>query len=208
MKWGRTALGVLIALAALAACSPDAADGPAQASTSVDAVDVTASDLAALQNHAGIDPCPPTDPAVPARDNGLPSLTLPCLGGGRDVNLAQVRDLPLVVNLWASWCGPCRKELPLFQRLHDEAGTQIRMLGVDFADPDPAAALRLAAATGVTYPLVADTEAQLRAPLRISGLPVTVFVDADGRISYTEVGPVSSYEELASLVRQHLEVTV
>lgn len=206
----RTALlGVLIALAPLAACSVDAADLPVpDGSNGVGVVDVATPELAELRERTGIEPCSRPTSAVSPREDGLPALELPCLGGGSDVDLAQLRDVPLVVNLWASWCLPCRAELPLFQRLQAEAGTRIRMLGVDFADPDPAAALRLAAATEVTYQQVADTEAQLQAPLRINGLPVTVFVDADGRISYTKVGPVSSYEELASLVRQHLEVTV
>lgn len=165
MRQPRTALlGVLIALAPLAACSVDAADLPVpDGSNGVGVVDVAAPELAALRARAGIEPCSRPTSALPPREDGLPTLELPCLGGGSDV---------------------------------------------DLADPDPAAALRLAAATEVTYQQVADTEAQLQAPLRINGLPVTVFVDAEGRIRYTKVGPVSSYEELASLVRQHLGVTV
>jgi hypothetical protein len=60
----------------------------------------------------------------------------------------------------------------------------------------------------VTFPLVADPQARLQSPLRITGLPVTVLVDADGRIAYTHFGPISSYGELAGLVRDHLGVSV
>lgn len=205
---GSALLGVLATVAALAACSADAQDaGPAPVTATADVVDVAAPGLAALRERAGIDPCPATDPSAPPRDDGLPSLTLPCLGGGRDVDLAHMRGDPLVVNLWAGWCGPCRKELPLFQQLHERAAERVAVIGVDFADDDPAAALGLAAASGVTYALLADPQAQLQAPLRVSGLPVTLFVAADGHVAYTKIGPISSYDELTDLVREHLGVT-
>lgn len=205
---GTALLCLVMAFGPLAACSADAPDALATGgSTGVKTADVAAPELAALRDRVGIDPCPPTDAAAPARDDGLPSLRLPCLGGGREVDLAQLRGVPTVVNLWASWCGPCRKELPLLQQLHERGGGRVRVIGVDFADDQPASALRLAAASGVTYALVADPQALLQTPLRVSGLPVTLLVDADGRMVYTKIGPFSSYQELASLVREHLGVS-
>ena len=204
--------GAIVAAVLASACSTDASEasptpGEGTAAYGGD-VDVASPQLAELRQRAGIDDCPATGDAAAPRDDGLPGLALPCLGGGRDVDLAQLRGTPLVVNFWATYCQPCREEMPLLQRLHERAGDQVRMLGVDFDDPHPAMALELAAATGVTFPLVADPQARLRSPLRITGLPVTLLVDADGRIAYTPVGPVSSYHQLADLVREHLGVSV
>ena len=204
--------GTVLAAVLLAACTNDAAPAgsptveTAQIPTGDD--DVASPELVALRERAGIADCPATRSAVAPHEDGLPSVTLPCLGGGREVDLAGMRGEPLVVNLWASYCGPCRDELPILQQLHERAGGRVRMIGVDFTDPHPAAALQLAATTGVTYPQVADPQGLLRSPLRIVALPVTVLVDPDGHVAYTKFGPVSSYDELVGLVREHLGVSV
>ena len=91
-------------------------------------------------------------------------MTLPCLGGGRDVDLARLRG-PMVVNLFAQWCGPCRSELPYYQELHRKAKGKVQVLGVDYLDTQPKAALELVEQTGVTYPLLADPAGNLRVAL-------------------------------------------
>ncbi len=77
---------------------------------------------------------PEQAPAVGS--DGLPALTLPCLGPGPDVWLDRLTGRPTLVNLWATWCGPCREEMPLLQAAHGRHGEQIRFLGVDVQD-DP-----------------------------------------------------------------------
>lgn len=168
---------------------------------------VDSAELRAIKRAAGIEPCPDLVVRGTAPANALPGETLPCLGGGRAIKLAATRDKPVVLNLWASWCGPCRKELPYIQRLHERAGDRVRVLGVDYQDNDPKAALKLAAAAGVTYPLVADPKGKIRAPLDVVALPQTVFVDAKGSVVATERREIRSYDELARLVRKHLKVT-
>ena len=91
-------------------------------------------------------------------DGGLPAVTLPCLGGGSDVDLSTLRG-PMVVNLWASWCGPCRTEMPILQGFAEEYDGRVAVLGVDYQDVQPEAALELARDSGVTYPLLADPQA-------------------------------------------------
>jgi len=204
--------GLVCALAA--ACGTDAGSrahrGTASGGTVTGApaasarVDVDTPALRALRRRAGLAPCPAAT-ATPPRTGGLPEVTLPCLGGGRDVRLSALRG-PLVVNLFAQWCGPCRAELPSYQRLHEAGAGRVRVLGLDYLDTRPGGALALAATTGVTYPLVADPGGTVRTAFRTRGLPGVVLVDARGRVVDVEYRVMSSYAELRSLVEQRLHV--
>jgi thiol-disulfide isomerase/thioredoxin len=132
---------------------------------------------------------------------------LPCLGGGDFVNLAGLGSAA-VINLWAQYCGPCRTEAPRFQQVHEAADGDVAIIGVDWQDPLPGRAIAFAEEYGLTYPQVADPEAATRAPLRVSGLPVTLFVDADGKVRHAVYGEVESAAELVGLIRTHLGVEV
>lgn len=166
-------------------------------------IDVSTPELQRLKRQAGVEPCTPgsADP-VPG---GLPELTLPCLGGGPDVELSSLRG-PMVINLWASWCGPCRTEMPVLQRFHERYGEQVSLVGVDFQDPQTEAALALVRDSGVTYPLLADPQGELPGaspfPGRL-GLPLFAFVRPDGTVEL-EAGGVESVDELVALVDEHL----
>ena len=65
-----------------------------------------------MKKAAGIADCPRSDSDVAAVPSGLPDVVLPCLGGGREVRLAGLRGKPMMINVWAQWCGPCREEAP------------------------------------------------------------------------------------------------
>ena len=162
-----------------------------------------ASAPADLVAAAGLDRCPVSDPDVAARPDGLPDLVLPCLGEGPDVRLAGLRGRPLVVNLWASWCPPCREELPAFADL--AATGAVDVLGIDVED-DPGAALTLLTEIGVGYPSVRDDASATQAPLRWTGLPMTLLVDADGVVVHEVRGAVPDRAELDALVAEHLGV--
>lgn len=162
-------------------------------------VDVDTPALRALKEKAGIADCPAT--RGPAADDGLPDATLPCLGGGRDVRLADLKG-PLVVNLWAQWCGPCRAELPHYQAFSKKYAGRVGVLGVDWNDTQPERALALAEETGVTYPLVADTEPVIRGQV----LPRILLIDEAGEIVHDEAVEITSVAQLEALVAEHLEV--
>ncbi|MGA8993615.1 MAG: TlpA disulfide reductase family protein [Nocardioidaceae bacterium] len=204
-------VALLLAALLLVGCSTGPAGTGASGSRTLPAradtagVDVDTPALRALKQKAGIEPCPASTAGPVAAGAGLPDVTLPCLGGGRDVALAGLRG-PMVVNLFAQWCGPCREELPYYQRLHEKAGDRLRVLGLDYLDTQPEAALMLARETGVTYPLVADPGGEVRGPLRARGLPGIVFVAADGTVAAVEYRVVSSYAELRDLVSARLGV--
>jgi thiol-disulfide isomerase/thioredoxin len=159
--------------------------------------------LRAQKAAAGIDPCPEVTPA--AGPGELPDVTLPCLGGGPEVDLADVRG-PAVVNLWATYCGPCRAEAPIFEQLHKKLGNQVSVLGVDYQEPHPDKALAFADELGLTYPQISDPGAATKPGLLVRGLPVTVLVDSEGEITYRHDGPLDSEDELASLLSDHLGI--
>jgi cytochrome c biogenesis protein CcmG/thiol:disulfide interchange protein DsbE len=204
-------LAAALSLAALSACgstgdagtrvSPVATESPLSSGPAA----VAPADLVAAAGLAG---CPASDPSVAARADGLPDLTLPCLGQGPAVRLAGLRGTPTVLSAWASWCGPCRGELELFGELERSAGGAVRVLGLDASD-DPSSALSLLRDVGVHHACVRDDAGRTKGSLRWgSGLPVTYLVDADGVIVYVKHGAVASAAELRGLVAEHLGVTV
>lgn len=130
---------------------------------------------------------------------GVPALRLPCLVGSQEVALEDLGRRPVLVNLWASWCAPCREEMPLLQEAYERYGDRIGFLGVNTQDTRPAA-VSLLADLGVTYAHVVDEDKALLTELAAPGLPVTLAVAADGRVVDRQVGPVSTarLEELVS----------
>jgi thiol-disulfide isomerase/thioredoxin len=181
----------------------DVADA-AQAS----AIDVDTPALRRLKQTTQVRPCPPTDPSLAPVDGGLPDITLPCLGGGRAMHLAGLRGKPTVINLWASWCAPCREELPALQDFYERADGRVRVLGVDFEDTRPGAALRLLQHSGVSYPQVADFSKAIDRAVGPHPMPTTVLVDASGRVVAKLPLQITSAGQLAMFVRQSLGVDV
>jgi thiol-disulfide isomerase/thioredoxin len=195
---------------ALSACAPATDGSEASGSSRPGAanVDVDTPKLRDIKAGAGIAACAPGEASQVK--GGLPNVTLPCLGGGPDVNLATLHG-PMVVNLWAVWCTPCRKELPILQKFQEKHGDKVPMLGVDYNDTQPEQALGLAKQTGVTYPLLADPQARLdyKSPFpSLRGLPFLALVDADGRVVHQEFVVIESLGQLEDLVEKHLGVTL
>ncbi len=194
---------VLALLVLVASCGGGAAPPNPQPAQS--RVDVDTPALRSAKRAAGVADCTPGAAAGPAARDPLPAVTLPCLGGGPDVRLDRLRG-PLVINLFAQWCGPCRQELPYYQRLHEKAGHRLRVVGIDYLDTQPGRALDLVRQTGVTYPLLADPAGSLRRDFHVRGLPGVVLVDAHGRVTDVEFAVMRSYGQLRSLVQDHLAV--
>lgn len=142
----------------------------------------------------------------------LPELTLAGFDGGPELELDELRG-PAVINLWGSYCGPCRKEMPILEEFHQEHQGRVQMIGVDYQDNQvdgDKGAKALVKETGVTYPLYTDFEGRIaEAPLpRVYGLPFLLFVDAEGQAVAGQGVIIESVEELEELVAEHLDVEV
>ncbi len=199
----RRALAAACAAVLLAGCSAPTPAGPVTASANPNTAE-----LISQRERAGLPDCEVPSGRVEPVTGGLPDLELPCLGSDRVLNLSQVRGRPLVINLWAQWCPPCRAESPYLREFAARAGDKVRIIGIDYDDPDPASAIELAGLVGWAYPHLVDSNSLLKSRLNVVGIPTTLFVGADGRIVYRTAGPVASTDELAGLVKQYLKVTV
>lgn len=120
----------------------------------------------------------------------LLDINLPCLTDGPAVNPARLGGRPVVVNLWATWCEPCREEMPMLQAAHKRYGARVQFLGVNTKD-QPEWAAEFLQEVKATYPQVVDSDGTLLSSLRSPGLPVTVVVDAEGGISGRQIGKIS-----------------
>jgi len=154
--------------------------------------------------------CLPPPPSAPVVVPGgpvvarIPDLTLDCFSGGGTVRLTELHR-PAIVNLWASWCGPCRTELPAFQRFANAVGDRVLVLGVDTDDTRDAGAGLLHDAK-VSFPNLSDPKRRLMSAVGRGALPVTLFVDADGGVRYVYNDVALDDAGLAGLARTHLGV--
>jgi thiol-disulfide isomerase/thioredoxin len=153
-----------------------------------------------LQARAGLTACP----TALAAD--LPHVTLTCLGDGARVAVKGTPPGPMLVNVWGTWCTPCLAEVPLLTAFSAEAAGKVAVVGV-LTEDTMSSALSYADHVDMRYPSVVDTKGRISARFG-TGVPKTLFVDAQGTITFVERGQITSREELHQLVAEHLGVTL
>ena len=122
------------------------------------------------------------------------------------VSLAALQGRPVVVNFFASWCVPCRRELPAFQAVADRAGDRVAFLGIDHQD-DRKGGLDLLADTGVRFPSGYDPEGKVARAYGLLGMPSTLFVSPDGVLLEAHTGEMSE-AQLVRAVERHFGIAV
>jgi len=128
------------------------------------------------------------------------------LPGGNDAyekRIAALKGYPVVANVWASWCGPCRFEFPTLQKLSARYGKQVAFLGINSDDSDSAAATFLREAP-LSYPSYTDPHKEIADSVGASlGFPDTAFYDRAGKLVYLKQGPYSHEAELEADVKHY-----
>lgn len=132
----------------------------------------------------------------------LPSLRQP----SATATLAQFRGRPVVLNFWASWCPPCRKEMPALAATARRLAGKVDFVGVDTNDKR-AAALAFASRTGVSYPLAFDPQGATAGNYGVYGMPTTFFVSAQGKLLGRQVGGLTE-RRLDQLISQTFKLPV
>ena len=121
-------------------------------------------------------------PALAGSSGGpAPQFTLEARGG-RDVSLAQYKGQVVMINFWASWCGPCRQEMPLLEGIYKKYGKLgFTLLGVN-VEPDSQAAEEWLQQTPVSFPILFDKESKVSKLYDVAGMPSTVIIDRSGKL--------------------------
>ena len=134
------------------------------------------------ENPTGLPPSP--DVGHPAPDFTLTRLD------GTEMSLAELKGTPVIVNFWATWCGPCRAEIPALEAAQQRLGDDAVILGVNVQE-DPARVASFAEELGMTYPVVLDAAADTSRLYRVRAFPTTYFIDSRGVIVDVYTGPLN-----------------
>jgi peroxiredoxin len=125
---------------------------------------------------------------------GAPDFTLPTVNGP-NLRLQEQRGRVVMVNFWATWCGPCRVEMPHLNRLYEKyRSSGFVLLGVNI-DENPRAAADLAGKLGMKFPVLLDTDKKVSRLYDLGTMPSTVLIDRDGRVRYVHRGYRDGYED-------------
>jgi peroxiredoxin len=131
--------------------------------------------------------------AAIAPQQKAPDFTLRSMDG-RNMRLAELRGRVVLVNFWATWCGPCRQEMPQLSKLYDRyRGAGLVLLGVN-VDDDVRRAADVAGKLAVTFPVLLDTDKQVSKLYELNSMPSTLIIDRDGRIRFIHLGYRDGYE--------------
>ena len=143
--------------------------------------------LIALTNGVAISAVAPLSAA--------PDFTLRTLNGP-NTRLQEQRGRVVMINFWATWCGPCRQEMPHLNRLYDKyRSAGFVLLGVN-VDDDARNAADVALKLGIKFPVLLDTDKAVSHLYDLSTMPSTVLIDRDGRVRYIHKGYLSGYEDV------------
>ncbi len=125
---------------------------------------------------------------------------------GNQVSLSDMAGKPVVVNFWATWCGPCKSELPAFQQAFETYGDDVVFMMVDMVQgrtETKAGAIEYVDGEGYTFPLYFDEEQTAVAAYEIAAVPASFFIDEKGEIVEQHVGAMS-YEQLEGFIKELL----
>ncbi len=116
-----------------------------------------------------------------------PNFTLKS-NSGKNIKLSELRGQVVLLNFWASWCGPCRQEMPLLEKLHKRySALGFTVLGVN-VEEDPRKAKTLLKDISVSFPILFDTSNKVSKQYKVSAMPSTIMIDRNGNMRYLHRG--------------------
>jgi cytochrome c biogenesis protein CcmG, thiol:disulfide interchange protein DsbE len=139
-------------------------------------------------------------------DSTVGGTELECLDGSAGITLEALRG-PAIVNVWGSWCGPCREEMPLFVEFYGRAKDKVVLLGIDVEEAQVADGRHFVETRGITWPNLYDPDGRTASALGM-GVPITYFVDAQGVTVYKKIGVITSVQELEMLTERYLGIKI
>ena len=139
-------------------------------------------------------------------DSTVSGTELECLDGSAGITLEALRG-PAIVNVWGSWCGPCKEEMPLFVEFYGKAKEKVVLLGIDVEEAQVADGRHFVETRGITWPNLYDPDGRTASALGM-GVPITYFVDAQGVTVYKKIGVITSVQELEILTERYLGIIV
>lgn len=134
------------------------------------------------------------------KGQAAPPFTLRALDSGMRVSSEQLKGRPMVINFWASWCGPCKMEHPVLEWGAREFGQQAQFMGIVFEDTEDNARQFLSQ-MGASFPQLIDQNSGVAVAYGVAGVPETYFIDAQGIILGKHVGPIDP-QSLAEWVQK------
>jgi thiol-disulfide isomerase/thioredoxin len=118
----------------------------------------------------------------------------------QSISLSNLRGNPVILNFWASWCGPCRDEMPLLQQTYEERESKgVLLLTVNLRETLSVAAQYMQD-NGLSFPVLLDTDGSVALSYNVTAIPTTFFLDIDGIIQATKLGSFSSVAEIESYI--------
>ena len=132
------------------------------------------------------------------------SVSLECLDGNSTINIGEIKG-PALVNVWGSWCGPCKEEMPIFVDFYSKYREKVSLIGISVEEADAQNARDFIKLYGMSWPNLNDPDGSTRATLGM-GVPITLFIDAQGKVAYRKIGVVTTIKELEKDTRKYLGV--
>jgi cytochrome c biogenesis protein CcmG, thiol:disulfide interchange protein DsbE len=131
-------------------------------------------------------------------------IDLKCLDGESGAQLEALRG-PMVINVWGSWCGPCKEEIPIFRSFYEKAKGSVQLIGVNVEEASIEDGRDFVEHNGILWPNLYDPDGRSRKYFGM-GVPVTWFIAADGSVTGKKIGVITDEEELIALTEKYLGV--
>jgi thiol-disulfide isomerase/thioredoxin len=132
------------------------------------------------------------------------SIMLDCLDGTDGASINGIKG-PAIINVWGSWCGPCKEEMPILRSFYEKAQGKLALIGVDVEEASIEDGREFVENNGITWPNLYDADGKSRSYFGM-GVPVTWFIAADGSVAYKHIGVIKSEKELISMASKYLGV--